>query len=162
MDASLSSTHLNLDHLTASSGKTALDISGLVQLAPSVDARLTARAERLDLDDLAALAGAFSTEGATSTPANPSTARVEARISARTASVSGVELRDLATTLVAQGPRLSLSPLSVGLFGGRYQGAIDLSSGHRLRGTVRAQLMDLDMAQVAAFGGVPDTPSLAV
>ena len=157
MDSSLSSTHLNLDRLAVSSGTTALDVSGLVRLAPSIDARLTARAARLDLDDLAALAGAFATEGTASTPARPSSTHVEVRISANTATVSGVDMQDLTTTLVAQGTRLSLSPLNVRLFGGRYQGAIELTSGARLRGRVRAQLTDLDMAQLAAFGGVPDT-----
>lgn len=157
MDSSLSSTHLNVDRLTASSGKTALDVTGLVQLTPTIDARLSARAARLDLDDLAALAGAFATDGPQASSPTASTARLELRVGADTASVSGVELQTLATTLVAQGSRLTMSPLSFGLFGGRYQGAVDVRSGARLRGTVRAQITGLDMSRLAAFGGVPDT-----
>jgi hypothetical protein len=61
---------------------------------------------------------------------------------------------------VAQGNRITLSPASFQLFGGRYQGTLDIDSEiAALRATVRAQLAGLDVAQLAAFGGVPDTIS---
>lgn len=159
-DSSLSSAHLNLDRFTAQSGATMLDASGLVQLTPRVDAQLQVKANRVDVDDLLALADAF-------TPPAPRRSgtrmavpgRLVARISAENARASGVDIQQFATTLVAQGNRVTLSPATFQLFGGRFQGTLDVDSGETLRATVRAQISDLDVAQLAAFGGVPDTIS---
>jgi len=159
-DSSLSSAHLNLDRFTAESGATLLDASGLVQLTPRFDAQLQVKANRVDVDDLLALADAFTPP----TPRRTGTTivvpgRLVARISAENARASGVDVRQFATTLVAQGNRVTLSPATFQLFGGRYDGALDVDVGNTLRATVRAQISDIDVAQLAAFGGVPDTIS---
>lgn len=159
-DSSLSSAHLNLDRFTAESGATLLDASGLVQLTPRFDAQLQVKANRVDVDDLLALADAFTPP----TPRRTGTTialpgRLVARISAENARASGVDVRQFATTLVAQGNRITLSPATFQLFGGRYEGALDVDAGETLRATVRAQISDLDVALLAAFGGVPDTIS---
>ncbi|PYR67596.1 MAG: hypothetical protein DMF88_12235 [Acidobacteria bacterium] len=81
-----------------------------------------------------------------------------ARVSAETARASGVDVRDFATTMVAQGNRITLSPASFQLFGGSYHGVLDVDAEPgALRATFRAQIADLDVAQLAAFGGVADT-----
>ncbi len=159
-DSSLSSAHLNLDRFTAESGATLLDASGLVQLTPRFDAQLQVKANRVDVDDLLALADAFTPP----TPRRTGTTialpgRLVARISAENARAIGVDVRQFATTLVAQGNRITLSPATFQLFGGRYEGALDVDAGETLRATVRAQISDIDVAQLAAFGGVPDTIS---
>jgi uncharacterized protein involved in outer membrane biogenesis len=158
-DSSLSSAHLNLDRFTAASGKTSLEASGLVQLSPRLDAQLDVKATHADVDDLIALADAFApraprrTGSATSLPG-----RIVAHVSAETARASGVDVREFATTMVAQGNRITLSPASFQLFGGSYHGALDVDvEPGALRATVRAQIADLDVAQLAAFGGVADT-----
>jgi hypothetical protein len=162
-ESSLSAAHLNLDRFTASSGGTSLQASGLVQLTPRLDAQLRVVANRLDVDDLVALADAFSPRTArqTATVAGPGLpGRVVARISSETARAGGVDVRQFAATLVAQGNRITLSPASFQLFGGSYQGVLDLDSEiTALRATVRAQISGIDVAQLAAFGGVPDTIS---
>src|SRR5262249_33835793 len=62
------------------------------------------------------------------------------------------------TTLVAQGNRITLSPVDFQLFGGTYRGTLDVDSDvGALRATVRAQINNLDVGQLAAFGGVPGT-----
>jgi len=159
-DSSLSSAHLNLDRFTAQSGATLLDASGLVQLTPRVDAQLQVKANRVDVDDLLALADAFTPPAPQRTGTRMAVpGRLVARISAENARASGVDIQQFATTLVAQGNRITLSPATFQLFGGRFQGALDVDSGETLRATVRAQISDLDVAQLAAFGGVPDTIS---
>jgi len=161
-DSSLSSTHLNLERFTAASGTTALEASGLVQLSPRLDAQLQVKAGHVDMDDLIALADAFAPRTPKRAPATTARlpGRIVARVGAETARASGVDLRQFATTLVAQGNRITLSPASFQLFGGRYQGALDIDSEvGALRATVRAQVNDVDVAQLAAFGGVPDTIS---
>ena len=160
-DSSLSSAHLNLDRFTAASGKTSLEANGLVQLSPRLDAQLEVKADHVDVDDLIALADAFAPR----TPRRgPSPARlpgrIVARVSAETARASGVDVRQFATTIVAQGNRVTMSPASFLLFGGSYHGALDVDAEPgALRATVRTQISDLDVAQLAAFGGVPDTVS---
>jgi len=160
-DSSLSSAHLNLERFTATSGTTSLEASGLVQLTPRLDAQLRVTANHIDVDDLVALADAFSPRAARRTGTGPAPGlpgRIVARISAETARTSGIEVRQFATTLVAQGNRITLSPASFQLFGGRYQGTLDIDSEvAALKATVRAQIAGLDVAQLAAFGGVPDT-----
>jgi uncharacterized protein involved in outer membrane biogenesis len=161
-DSSLSSAHLNLDGFTASSGTTSLEASGVVALSPRIDAQVQVKAAYLDVDDLIALADAFAPRTPKRGPASTSLlpGRIVARISAETARASGVDVRQFATTLVAQGNRITLSPASFELFGGRYRGALDIDSQvGALRATVRAQVSDVDVAQLASFGGVPDTIS---
>ena len=52
-----------------------------------------------------------------------------------------------------------LSPLTFQLFGGRYQGAVSAQLGKTLSLTIKSRLQDLNVAQLAAFGGSPDTIS---
>ncbi|PYR77140.1 MAG: hypothetical protein DMF87_16745 [Acidobacteria bacterium] len=158
-DSSLSSAHLNLDRFTAASGKTSLEASGLVQLTPRLDAQLDVKANHVDVDDLIALADAFAPRAPRRTAAStPLPGRIVARVSAETARASGVDVRDFATTMVAQGNRITLSPASFQLFGGSYHGVLDVDAEPgALRATFRAQIADLDVAQLAAFGGVADT-----
>ena len=161
-DSSLSSAHLNLDRFTATAGKTSLVANGLVQLSPRLDAQLDVKADHVDVDDLIALADAFAPR---TTPAPRTTAsttalpgRIVARVSAETARASGVDVGQFATTVVAQGNRITMSPVSFQLFGGTYHGALDVDAEPgALRATFRAQIDNLDVAQLAAFGGVADT-----
>ena len=159
-DASLSGGSLRLQRFTARSGATSLDASGVIQLSPRLDAQVQVNAPHVDVDDLVALADAFAPRtprrGPPTAPALPG--RIVARVTAQTARVSGVDVRQFVTTLVAQGNRITLSPVGFQLLGGTYRGVLDIDSDvGSLRATVRAQINDLDVAQLAAFGGVSDT-----
>jgi AsmA-like protein len=160
-EAAMSSGRLNLQRFTARSGATTLDANGVVQLLPRLDAQVQVNAPHVDVDDLIALADAFAPRtpprrGLSTTALLPG--RIVARVSAQTARASGVDVRQFVTTLVAQGNRITLSPVSFQLFGGTYRGALDVDSEvGSLRATIRAQINDLDVAQLAAFGGVADT-----
>ena len=166
-DSSLSSTHLNLDKLTATSGATSLSASGLVQLEPRLDAQLKVLANRIDVDDLVALADAFSprAKDAARTSQPPAGSlqlpgRIVAHISAERGRASGVDVQQFATTLVAQGNRITLSPLSFQLFDGAYHGTIDIDArASELQATVRSQITNIDVAKLAAFGGEADAIS---
>jgi hypothetical protein len=159
-DASLSQGNLSLQRLTAASGATTLDARGNIRLTPRLDADVQVSAAHVDVDDLIALADAFAPR----TPRRgPTTAallpgRIVARVTAETARASGVDVRQFVSTLVAQGNRITLSPVSFQLFGGTYRGVLDIDSDvSALRATVRTQINDLDVAQLAAFGGSADT-----
>src|SRR5205085_9766192 len=125
-----------------------------VDLEPRIDARLKVKAAQLDVDELLALATAFAPPPAASaTVATRQPPRIAARISAERATAGGVSVRQFATDLEADGTRVSLSPLTFQLFGGRYQGSLAASMGDSLAMTLRSRVMDLDVAQLAAFGG---------
>jgi hypothetical protein len=128
---------------------------------PSVEARLKAKANKLDVDELLALADAFTPpQPGSRTTASPSAPmKITARVSAETATAGGVEVRQFASDLEMNGDRLVLSPLTFQLFGGRYQGAVSAQLGKTLSLTIKSRLQDLNVAQLAAFGGSPDTIS---
>jgi hypothetical protein len=161
-ESSLSSAHLNLDRFTAVSGATSLEASGLVQLTPRLDAQLKIAADQVDMDDLVALADAFlpDTAGAVRSAAPRVPGRIVARVSAERGRAAGVDVQQFATTLVAQGNRVTMSPMAFQLFGGRYQGSLDVDmAADALQAIVRARISDIDVARLAAFGGVADAIS---
>jgi uncharacterized protein involved in outer membrane biogenesis len=160
-ESSLTGNRLTRRRFEARSGTTTLDAEGEVDLAPRVEARLKATANKLDVDELLALADAFTPPATTSrTAAAPSAPmKIAARISAETATAGGVEVRQFASELEVNGDRVVLSPLTFQLFGGRYQGAVSAQLGKALSLTIKSRLQDLNVAQLAAFGGSPDTIS---
>jgi len=160
-ESSLAGDRLTLRRFAARSGTTTLDAEGEIDLAPSVAARLKAKANKLDVDELLALADAFTPPPQPNSKAGrPSApAKIAARVSAETATAGGVEVRQFATELDVNGDRVTLSPLTFQLFGGRYQGAVNAQLGKGLSLTIKSRLQDLNVAQLAAFGGSPNTIS---
>jgi len=160
-ESSLAGNRLTLQRFEARSGATTLDAEGEVDLVPSVEARLKAKANKLDVDELLALADAFTPpQPSNRTTASPSAPmKIAARVSAETATAGGIEVRQFASDLEMNGDRVVLSPLTFQLFGGRYQGAVNAQLGQTLSLTIKSRLQDLNVAQLAAFGGSPDTIS---
>lgn len=155
-DSALNGSRLTVSRFTARSGETSVEASGLVDLEPSVSAKLEASANRLDFDDLMALADAFTAPPAAQRAGALVPGRIEARLSAERGSIAGVELGRLAGTLVAQGNRVNLTPASFEVFGGKYAGGLAAELGtDRMTASLVARITDLDVAQLAAFGGVP-------
>jgi AsmA protein len=85
--------------------------------------------------------------------------RIVTTLTARRGRAAGVELANLAGTLLAEGNRIRLSPASFELFGGKYQGALDVDARETLGLTLTSRIENLDVAQLAAFGGVPGSVS---
>jgi hypothetical protein len=162
-ESSLTGNRLTLRTFEARSGSTTLDAEGEADLAPSIEARLKVKANKLDVDELLALADAFTpapqpgSRAAASSSSAPM--KIAARVSSETATAGGVEVRQFATDLEMNGDRVALSPLTFQLFGGRYQGAVNAQLGKALSLTITSRLQDLNVAQLAAFGGAPDTIS---
>jgi uncharacterized protein involved in outer membrane biogenesis len=160
-ESSLAGNRLTLRRFEARSGTTTLDAEGEVDLAPTVTAQIRARANKLDVDELLALADAFTPPQQTSQTQARAAApmKIAARVSAETATAGGLEVKQFATDLEVNGDRVVLSPLTFQLFGGRYQGSIAAQLGKMLSLTIKSRLQDLNVAQLAAFGGSPDTIS---
>lgn len=156
-DSSLDGSSLTLSRFEAESGGTRLNVEGDIALLPRVDATLTATANRLDLDELLALSDAFTPPG-TGTPRDSRT-RIAAAISAERATAGPLQLERLSSELTLDGDAIELSRLSFDVFGGRYEGAMTARLGDALSATLRSRVTDIDVAELAAFGGSPDTVS---
>ncbi len=157
-DSSLVGSRLTISSFSASSTTTSIDVDGIIDLEPVMDAQLRASAKTLDVDDLLALASAFAPEGAPRPrPAAGAQGRLVALVTAERASAAGVDARRFTTTVRVQGNRVSLSPTAFMLFGGRYQGDVDVDLRDATSVALSARVTDLDVAQLAAFGGAPDT-----
>jgi uncharacterized protein involved in outer membrane biogenesis len=157
--SSLRGSRLDLTRFTARAGNTSLDASGVVEMEPSLDAKLEVSANALDLDDLIALADAFtpppSPKGAGALVAG----RIAAKLKAVKAHAAGVDLANLAADLVAQGNRVTLSKASFGLFDGSYEGGLEIDAGQTLAVSLTSRITNLDVAQLAAFGDVAGSMS---
>src|ERR1043166_1347883 len=149
-ESSLNGDRLQLASFTAKSGATSLNASGVVQLAPRIDARLRVTANQLDVDELLSLASAFTPPASAASTATRTRAsggpppRIAARVSSEKAAAGGIEVRQFATDLEVDGESIALSPLTFQLFGGRYQGSVSARLGSSLSATVRARISDLD------------------
>lgn len=156
-DSSLDGSRLTLERFTAQSGDTSIEASGTADLEP-MNAKLEASANRLDFDDLMALADAFTPQQPTRRGGALVPGRVEAKLTAARGSAAGVELANLAATLVVRGNRVTMAPATFALFGGGYQGTVDADLGSdRMTVSLTANIKELDVAQLAAFGGAKDT-----
>lgn len=157
-ESALHGSRLDVSRFVARSGGTELEASGTVELSPALDAKLEATANTLDLDDLLALADAFTP------PPKPRqgalvSGRIAAKVRAAKGRAAGVELTNVVGNLSAQGNRITLAPASFELFGGRYDGALDVNAGQTLAVSLTARITNLDVAQLAAFGGAAGTVS---
>jgi hypothetical protein len=156
-DSAYGGTSLALNSFTAESGGTTLKAEGLIALSPRIDARLNAVANRLDLDELLALADAFAPSSAGSAQGAGPSPRVGASITADEATAGAITVRNFTTTLVRDGSAISLSPLQFEAFGGRYASSIQARLGNELSATIESKVENVDVAQLAAFGGSPDS-----
>ena len=157
VSSSLNGSVLTVDSVEAVSRDTRITGTGVVQLEPVTDAKLDLTANRLDLDDLIALADAFAPRAGAPGSATTGNGRLEARVSADSVTAAGLTVPQFSTRVRVQGNRVSLSPTAFVLFGGRYEGDLDLRLGEPGTMTLASKLRDVDVAQLAAFGGAPDT-----
>jgi hypothetical protein len=158
-DSSVNGTNLALTDLRAESAGTVVRGAGTIALSPALDAQLELEADRINVDDLLALAEAFAPPPTTSGSSAASQDRLTANVSASEVTAAGLRLPQFSTTVRVQGGRVSLSPTRFLLFGGRYEGDLDMNLGRGTSLTLASRIRDLDVAQLAAFGGVPDSIS---
>ncbi|HET9567228.1 MAG TPA: AsmA-like C-terminal region-containing protein [Vicinamibacterales bacterium] len=157
-DSSLNGNHLTLSRFTADSGSTSLQVKGEAELEPRVDAKLQATANKIDIDELLAIAEAFTPERRAARRDSPSPPmKVVAQLKADTATAAGVQVTQFTTNMSLDDDRFSMSPMTFGLFGGSYEGSLTGRLGESMSVTLKSRLKGLNVAQLAAFGGSPDT-----
>lgn len=156
-DSSLDGDTLTLRRFSAEAGGTALAVEGEIALSPRIDARLQATASRLDVDELLALADAFTPPPAGVAAAGGPASRMLVTLSAGQATAGAVRLGQLTTEMTLDGDAMALDRLRFEMFGGRYDGSVRARLGTPLAATIDSRIVDLDVAELTAFGGVPDT-----
>ena len=156
-DSALAGARLTMTSFSAASRNTTIRGSGTIELAPTLDAQLKMTANQLNLDDLVALAEAFAPDAGTRGSSTAGAGRIVAQIGADSVTVAGLIVPQFTATARVQGHRVSLSPIRFLLFGGRYEGDLDIDLRDAATMTLASRVRDIDVAQLAAFGGVPDT-----
>ena len=155
-DSSFAGDQLTLSSLTARSGDTRLSASGTLQMAPRPIATIQATANQLDFDDLLALAAAFTSDTGSATSTTNAT-QITATLTSPRARLAGVELSRFEASILADGSEVRIEPLKFDIFGGRQDGWLDVTFGDTLNVRVGAGVSNLDVALLAAFGGISDT-----
>lgn len=158
-ESSLADTRLALTRFTASSGETRLDATGAIELSPRIDATIDARADALDVDDLLALVSAFMTPAGAAASTPEASVRVLANITAPRGRLAGAAFTRLDAAIRAEGRELTIDPFTFDVFGGRHHGWLEAQLGDTLQVRVGTSVANLDVAQLAAFGGAADTIS---
>jgi len=156
-DSAYGGTALALKNFTAESGGTKLNAEGIIVISPRIDARVNATANRLDLDELLALADAFAPAASGGSQKKGQSPRIGAGITAKEVTAGGLTLQDFVTTLARDGESIALNPVQFQAFGGRYAGSIVGRLGKQLSATLDARVENVNVAQLAAFGGSPDS-----
>ena len=158
-DSAYGGTSLGVKNFTAETGGTRLNAEGIIALSPRIDARLNATANRLDLDELMALADAFAPASGGSRQMKGQSPRIGAGITADEVTAGRVKVQKFVTTFMRDGESIALNPTQFEAFGGRYAGSIVGRLGTQLSATLAARVENIDVAQLAAFGGAPDSIS---
>ena len=155
-DSSFNGDELTISSLTARSGDTMLSASGNVKMSPRPTATITATANQLDFDDLLALAAAFTSDTRSASSTGTAT-QITATLTAPRARLAGVALSRFEASLLADGSEVRIEPLKFDILGGRQDGWLDVTFGETLNVRVGAGVSNLDVSQLAAYGGAANT-----
>ncbi len=171
-------TGVTLKKVALTADGAAIDATGEITNLAGPAGTLTINAGNLDLDQLITFASDFAAGASAPPPASAATGAVPAEgtavaaavgataanaadltltLNAERAAMSGVTLSNVAGTARLQGNRLTIDPMSFGLFDGTYTGTIGAVLGAVPTFTWRAALTNVDMNAVTSFVGSPGT-----
>ena len=143
-----------ISSLSAVSERTAIQSHGTLDLVPGIVLNLEAAASRLDIDELLALTAGLAAPGAGGA-GGVTAPRISLSMTSPQATLAGLALTRFEASLDGEGPDIHVEPLKFDVFGGRYDGWLDVTLGERLDVRVGAGIANLDVAQLTAFAGTP-------
>lgn len=164
MESALAGDRLDVTRLTAKSARTQFDAAGAITSLSGGEGHFTVTASQLDFDELLALTsglGSPAEPGRATDPAQPAgSMRLTLDIAAPTGRLADYEFSDIAAKLESKPPRLSVNPLSLGAFGGRFEGALEVATSTSPPGIeLHGKIAKIDVAQLAARAGRPGSIS---
>lgn len=166
-------TAVEIRRIALAADDTTINVTGQITDVNGPVGELAIKAGKLNMDQLLAFVNDFtsgagldaSSTGSPATPASsspaasaaPTTMNVTLSLDAESASMGGLTLSALSGKAKVAADGLTLNPVSFGIFGGQYQGALALTPGETLRFKGSSTLTNIDVAAAARFGGSPDT-----
>jgi uncharacterized protein YhdP len=168
LDASVDGDRLDVTRLTMNGKTTKVDAHGALASIASLRGTFDAKADPLDLDEAMAIASAFtapsgltpkrrSGDGGTAENATaPIPMHIVANVAAPTGQFGAYPFRALSSTIDLTPARVSLSPLSVQTFDGKFQGRLDVDTSRaapRLR--LNGRVDGLNVAELMKANGSP-------
>ena len=159
--SSLAGDRLAVSRLSARSARTQLEGSGEVNTNTG-EMRFEVNADPLDLDELLALASAFSSSGTTARqdagPASP--VKLQLAVKAPRGKFAGYDFTDCTAQVHAAGSSVTLPSLGFKMFGGQFAGTLNLdASGATPRMQLRGKASGIDVTRLAAAAGTPGSIS---
>jgi hypothetical protein len=159
MEAGIERDTLTVDSLTASAATTSIDAHGTMSSMAQAQGQFEATANPLDLDEMFAFAGAFTTpapRGRAPSGTADSPMHIVLRLTAPRGNFGAHAFTDLSTTIDLRTGQVALAPLAVRVFDGTVQGKLAADTSRAVpRLTLNGRLDHLDAAALMADAGSP-------
>ncbi len=156
LKASLSGDRLEIPSGSVTSDVTSLTVSGAVESLTARKGALAINAETLDLDGLLAFAQEFASHAAAPSSTAPGPLDMTLSLTAARGRAAGIDFDQLKASAVVTPGRVRLEPFSIGIFGGRLEGAVDVDqSAPEPALAVTGKLANLNMTRLMEFAGQP-------
>jgi AsmA-like C-terminal region len=149
---------VELRRVSLAADDTSIEMTGTLTSLTPLDGRIEASTPAVNLDRLLAFLSDFAGSSATVSSSAPRMGgRLTFVVTAGQATTGTLTLNDLKTTAVITPGSVALDPASFGVFGGRYEGTIEVALGETPRFRWRAKVAGLDTPALMAFAGSPNT-----
>jgi uncharacterized protein involved in outer membrane biogenesis len=156
--SALDGDRLEVSRLTARSEHSNLEATGAMESLRRLQGAFTVTGKPLDLDELLALTAGMAGSRDSAGRAGPGSAddsmRIDVKVSAPEGRVAGYDFSDLSTAVAVTPARIAMSPLTIGMFGGRFNGTMRVDPA-RDPAAIEANgaISSMDAAALAAAGG---------
>ena len=159
LESALEGDRLTVSRMSAESKGSKLEASGELTSVKDLKGTFSVNADPLDIDELLTLSAGMTSPS----PASAKSARQQTMpmhivvdIKAPKGRLAGYDFTNLGAKLQAKPGQIAMSDLALGMFGGTYEGALNVDSTAsmpriQLRGTVKG----IDVSQLATVAGAP-------
>ena len=157
LESALEGDRLTVSRMTAESKVSKLEASGELTSVKQLKGTFSVSANPLDIDELLTLSsGMTTTSPASRAPQQTMPMHIVVDIKAPKGRLAGYDFANLGAKLEAKPGQIAMSGLTLGMFGGTYDGALNVDSSASIpriqaRGTVKG----IDVSQLATLAGAP-------
>ena len=159
LESALEGDRLAVSQLTAESPHTRLEASGELTSVKELQGTFSVNADPLDVDELLTLTSGMTSASPAPGPASrpkPTPMSLVVDIKASKGRFAGFDFSNLGTKLDAKPGRITMSGLTLSMFGGTYDGTLNLdSSAATPRLQLRGSVKGIDVSQLATLAGAP-------
>jgi hypothetical protein len=152
LESSLDGDRLDVTRLVAESQGTRLEAQGSLTSVARRAGAFTARAGRLNLEELLAVVSGLS-GAAPATRPDSSALDLKLDLSAPGGEVGGFAFQALSSTVHVTSDQIALQPLRFEIFGGEYSGDVRISDSQKRDVTLSGRLTGMDVARILRESG---------